>query len=375
MDTELIFRVLLIFIPVVAMVIAFRAVRQDSYMAAGALDVWAGTFVHDIKRGDNVVLSAALIMAAIKGLTQLVRLLVLVVPLFMVFMPLVFEMFPATERLTDSVFGDALSRFDAIGQWLVDFVPNLAFWGTVGLTAYLLIKLARLFFDEVGEGTITLPSFDAQWAEATFQIIRVSIIVLAFLTIYLLTPGSDTPTIQGVLLITSLFAGLGAQDVVKDIFSGLVLTYSSAFQIGDIVEIGSVQGEVAATSLLRTVIHTSDKREISLSNMSVLNSQVDNFSTLSLNLLHVNVAVTYDVPWRKVHELLLDAAKASQDVVLEQGPFEPLVLQTSLEDSCVRYELRVYTEQPITKAGRVTSQLYQNVQDGFGHAGVPLGTP
>jgi small-conductance mechanosensitive channel len=83
------------------------------------------------------------------------------------------------------------------------------------------------------------------------------------------------------------------------------------------------------------------------------------------------VTIGYDVPWRRVHELLFAAAAATNHVL--QNP-PPYVLQTALDDFYVAYELNAYTDQPRMMA-RIYSALHANIQDSFRDGGVEIMSP
>jgi len=83
------------------------------------------------------------------------------------------------------------------------------------------------------------------------------------------------------------------------------------------------------------------------------------------------VTIGYDAPWRKVHETLLAAARATEHVLAKPEPF---VLQTALNDFYVSYELNAYTEKSQGMA-RIYSQLHQNIQDKFNEAGIEIMSP
>jgi len=89
------------------------------------------------------------------------------------------------------------------------------------------------------------------------------------------------------------------------------------------------------------------------------------------SILNTGVTIGYDVDWRKVHELLISAARRTADI-LESPP--PFVLQTSLNDFYVSYELNAYTEKPQIMA-QTYSLLHQNIQDAFNEAGVEIMSP
>jgi small-conductance mechanosensitive channel len=87
--------------------------------------------------------------------------------------------------------------------------------------------------------------------------------------------------------------------------------------------------------------------------------------------LHTGISISYDVPWKQVHQLLIDAANRTGGLMKEPAPF---VFQTSLDDFYVSYELNVYTETPASMA-RIYSELHQHIQDTFNEAGVEIMSP
>ena len=90
-------------------------------------------------------------------------------------------------------------------------------------------------------------------------------------------------------------------------------------------------------------------------------------------ILNTSITIGYDVPWKKVHELLIAAALAT-DGVLQEDIKRPFVLQTSLDDFYVAYQINVYTDQSHRMA-RIYSELHQNIQDKFNEGGVEIMSP
>jgi len=90
-------------------------------------------------------------------------------------------------------------------------------------------------------------------------------------------------------------------------------------------------------------------------------------------LLHTAVTIGYDVPWQRVEELLVEAALATEHLEAEPPPF---VLQTSLDDFFVTYEINAITRRPgLTRRQRTLSQLHRNIQIAFHSAGVEIASP
>ncbi len=106
----------------------------------------------------------------------------------------------------------------------------------------------------------------------------------------------------------------------------------------------------------------------------VLSSHLVNFSSCARQqglILHTSVTIGYDAPWRKVHELLIAAARATAYILPKPESF---VLQTNLNDFYVTYEINAYTDQPNLMA-TIYAELHQNIQDKFNEAGVEIMSP
>ncbi len=112
---------------------------------------------------------------------------------------------------------------------------------------------------------------------------------------------------------------------MANIVAGVILTYMRAFKIGDRVKIADTMGDVIEKTLLVTRIRTIKNVEITIANAMVLSSHIINFSACGQQeglILHTTVTIGYDAPWRTVHQLLIDAALATE--AHSQGARSPL---------------------------------------------------
>jgi small-conductance mechanosensitive channel len=129
-------------------------------------------------------------------------------------------------------------------------------------------------------------------------------------------------------------------------------------------------------ALLVTRIRTIKNEDITLPNSAILSGHTINYTTTAKELgliLHTGVTIGYDVPWKQVHELLIQAALAT-DGIMKDEKHKPFVLQTSLDDFYVAYQINAYTDQSHRMAA-IYSGLHQNIQDKFNEAGVEILSP
>jgi small-conductance mechanosensitive channel len=257
---------------------------------------------------------------------------------------------------------------------ILNFIPNLfAIIIIFTLTRYF-VKFLGALFAEIEKGKLNVDGFYPEWIKPTYNILRIVIYAFMFIIIFPYLPGSDSPVFQGVSVFFGLLLSLGSTSAISNLVAGLVITYMRPFQIGDRVQIGDILGEVTEKNLLVTRLRTSKNEDVTVPNSNILSTKNMNFSTSSKNLgliLHTEVTIGYDIPWKQVHELLINAAEKTNDVLKVKPPF---VLQTNLSDFYVSYELNAYTNQPKKMAG-IYSDLHQHIQDEFNKAGIEILSP
>jgi small-conductance mechanosensitive channel len=299
---------------------------------------------------------------------------VLTVLLLYFYVPLVLSFFAWTAPLSRKIVGYVLTPLNAVGAGFLDYLPKIFFIAVIFLVTRYLLKLIQLVFRAIGTGVLPLEGFQPEWAEPTFNIVRFLVIAFAAVVMFPYLPGAGSDAFKGVSLFVGVLFSLGSSGAVGNIVAGVVLTYTSAFKVGDRVQIGETVGDVVERTMLVTRIRTIKNVDITVPNGTVLSSQVINFTSQATDrglILHTTVTIGYDAPWRQVHELLIAAARATENILPDPAPF---VLQTSLDDYYVSYQINAHTDQPSVMA-RTYSLLHQNIQDCFYQAGVEIMSP
>ncbi len=257
---------------------------------------------------------------------------------------------------------------------LVETVPNLFYLAIITLAAAGLLRLIRLVFDGIKREAIQIRGFDPDWADSTYSLVRVLVVALAVVAAYPYIPGSGSPAFQGIGLLLGVLVSFSSTGTVTNAVAGTILTYTGAFKAGDRVKIGDALGDVVLKSLLATHVRTDKNEVVAIPNGVVLAGAIVNYTKLAAahgTILHSTVTIGYDAPWRQVHELLLNAARRTDLVRADPKPF---VLQTSLDDSYVSYQINVHTDRP-ERMLDIYSWLHANIQDVFNEAGVEIMSP
>ena len=354
----------------IAILILFKWIFPKIYEIVRS---WKGTRVRSIVIQAFEALSADRIIGMIITCVKGVRVFLTIV-LFYFYIPLVFSFFPWTQGYAGTLFGYLAYPFKAVGSAILDYLPNLFYLAVIAVVTHYTVKLIRIVFNEIDRGNLVLPGFYQDWAMPTFKIVRFLFIMFALVMAFPYLPGSESPAFKGVSIFLGVLFSLGSTSAVANVVAGVILNYTRAFSIGDRVRIGDVEGDITYKTLLVTHIRTIKNVEITLPNSTVLSGAILNFSTAAKDsalILHTSVTIGYDAPWRRIHELLISAAKTTNHI--QENP-PPFVLQTALNDFYVSYQINAYTDHPHEMA-QIYSDLHQNIQDKFNEGGVEIMSP
>jgi small-conductance mechanosensitive channel len=301
--------------------------------------------------------------------------LALVLACFYLYVPFVLSQFPPTKALGTRLLQNIAYQINLLAQSFVGYLPNFVVIGVIALVTYYIIGFIEKLIAEFGRPDF-YPWFYPEWIQPTTRLATFLAIAIACVVASPYLPGFGSPAFQGVSLFLGALVTLGSSSAVSNAVSGLILIYTRSFQLGDHICLGEITGIVNEKSLFVTRILTLKKEIVTIPNLSVLNSNLINYSAICREskghlLLHTTITLGYDAPWRKVHAVLVDAAKATAGIVSEPNPF---VLQTSLNDFHVSYEINAYTDRPQSMPA-IYSELHQNIQDYCNQAGIEILSP
>jgi small-conductance mechanosensitive channel len=319
------------------------------------------------------IVGAEKINDLLKGSIKGIRLILVLIFLY-IYLQLELGFFPWTRPFAGQVLGYVLSPLITIGKGFSKNIPNLIFITVLVLLVRYTLKAMKFFFLGIEKGSVKIQGFYPEWAKSTYRLLSFLIIAFCVVIAFPYVPGSDSLAFKGVSVFVGVLLSLGAQSSVSNVIAGFALTYRRVFLVGDRVRIADFAGDVLDTKLQVTTLRTVKNEEIIVPNSMILNSHVINYSAKARErglILHTAVSIGYDTPWRQVHEMLLMAARKTPGLLADPEPF---VLQKSLDDFYVTYELNVYTDKP-EKMTTFYSELHQNILDVFNEYGVQIMSP
>lgn len=306
-------------------------------------------------------------------LASLLRYVIMFLQLLLT-VPLLFSIFPQTKDLAYQLFSYIWNPVKSIFIGVVDYIPNLFTIFIIYMAVKYLVRLFRYLADEVQSERLKLRGFYPDWAIPTYHIIRFLLYAFMLAMIYPYLPGSNSGVFQGISVFVGLIVSLGSSTVIGNIIAGLVITYMRPFKIGDRIKLNDTTGNVVEKTPLVTRIRTPKNEVVTIPNSFVMSSHTVNFSQSAREyglIIHSEVSIGYDVPWRTVNKLLVEAALNTPGVVDDPRPF---VLSTSLSDWYPVYQVNAYIKDA-DRLAEIYSDLHQNIQDRFNEAGVEIMSP
>lgn len=209
----------------------------------------------------------------------------------------------------------------------------------------------------------------------TQNIIRTLIILGA--VIWVLVSSTATTDIGKVLFqgtaIIGAVAGLAAQPVLGDLFSGFALTFNKPFEIGDRIELDNgIAGVVKDITPRHVILLGLDSVEIIVPNSKINGMIITDTSHGKIRSVQMRFSVAYGTDIEKAIEVVRNVIIASDFTVpgWKNDDYGPVYF-ISFADSSLVLATTVYFNQN-TSIALVTSDINKKVNDAFAKEGIEI---
>ncbi len=341
------------------------------------LDTWIERHVkkgvQELASKSHYIIQAGPLWGLIAGLLRLLRVVIYLVLVYF-YLNTVLGLFPWTRPAAKVLLQLILNPLLSVWTGFVGALPNLIFLVVLWFLVRYALKMIKAFFRGVGIGRIKLASFEAEWADPTYKIVRIAVIAFAIVLAYPYIPGSDSAAFKGVSVFLGVLLSLGSSSFIANLIAGLSMTYRGAFREGDLIRIGETTGTVEDVKLMVTRLRTPKNEKVILPNSNILSTDVINYTQAAKSeglIVHSTVGIGYDTPWRQVEAMLLEAVSRTEGLQSDPSPF---VLQEALGDFAVQYQVNAYWGGG-RSLPRIRSDLHAHIQDVFNENGVQIMSP
>ena len=177
---------------------------------------------------------------------------------------------------------------------------------------------------------------------------------------------------QGILAASAALGvalGFAAQDILKNVFGGLIVVFDQPFQVGDKITVGQTYGEVVSIGLRSTRIQTAQDTLVTVPNAVIVQEEVSNTSSGRLTCqVTAECFLPGGVDEKKAKRIAFEAAVTSPYLFLEK-PIRVLVSDEFREAFLTRIEVRAYVLDPRFET-LFRSDVTERARDGFRAAGL-----
>lgn len=150
-------------------------------------------------------------------------------------------------------------------------------------------------------------------------------------------------TLIAVSASLGIAVGFASQDIIKNIFGGVIILLDRPFTVGDKIEVGSHYGEVVEIGLRSIRIVTADDSLVSIPNGELMNQSVSNSNTGEANcqvVAEIYLPITVDT--KRVRQLANESAQVSKYIYLNKPIYVLFFNEVKEGRSYLKMRLKAY---------------------------------
>lgn len=244
------------------------------------------------------------------------------------------------------------------------FILSICILVVLGIVLLLLKRLIAGYLNKFAEKD-GLSGRQKTYMKLFGHTARILLILLAVILI-LQVHGINVSSLVAGLGIVGIVVGLALQDVLKDLIMGCNILSGSFFMVGDVVQYGSVKGEVMQFSLRYTKI-----RDLATNALhTISNRNISEISRVSHQML-LKIPTGYEEDPAAIESVLEELASEIREMPnVEDCAFLGL---SDLDDSSVQYLFRI-NASPLLH-GAVQRQVLGHIRHVFCQRGISIPYP
>jgi small-conductance mechanosensitive channel len=202
-----------------------------------------------------------------------------------------------------------------------------------------------------------------------------AVIYFAMATVTLAVLQVDPIALGAFSAIVGATLSIVFRDVLRDIFSGVILSLDNTIRVGDYIRTGDgVFGEIRNIGLRQTFLETRDNIDLLIPNSSLAENRVENFTRTNQEIrLSLPFAVALDANINVVQQLALDSCKMVPEVAAVSSR-TPILHYLGPIDGAHRFDLRFWVSNPRPGIDKLKSDVAFAVFRKFKEYVIPLAT-
>ena len=167
--------------------------------------------------------------------------------------------------------------------------------------------------------------------------------------------------------------GFGAQTLLKNFISGIIILFERPFRVGDMLDIDSHKGQVTSIGIRSSVLQLSDGTETLFPNSTLLENKLTNWTYSNQKVrFSIMVGVAYGTDTRQAGRLLIE--EAVRHGLVQKEP-APQALFQDFADNALTFELRYWVDVQQHDDAQIASDLRHMIAGSLAQHGIAIAFP
>lgn len=233
---------------------------------------------------------------------------------------------------------------DGIGGLLEMWLPGIIKFGLKLLAVAVIVFIGRWLIGKVDR--LLKRIFERKDVEISLAgFLRNIVKVVLYLIVFLLaigTLGIKTTSFAAILAAVSLAIGMALSGTLQNFAGGVIILLLRPFKVGDYIQAQGFEGTVKSIQLFNTLLNTADHKTILLPNGALSTGSINNYSSETRRRVDIKIGLAYGNDIAEARKVILELL-AKESRILKDT--EPKIIVTSLGDSAVNVDVRVWVEK------------------------------
>ena len=172
------------------------------------------------------------------------------------------------------------------------------------------------------------------WNKSTYESIRPAVVAGSTLLSFL--PDSVTAAMANYILPSLFGACFASQTSLSNIISGLFLVGEKQINLGDMIEVGGITGNVDSINLMSVQLRLPNNTMVRIPNEMIIKNPVSNITRFSTRRCDLDLGVDYNCDIEHVVSILQEVVK--QNKLCLDDP-APVIMFTGFQDSSLGFKI------------------------------------
>ena len=233
---------------------------------------------------------------------------------------------------------------DGISGLLEMWLPGIIKFGLKLLAVAVIVFIGRWLIGKVDRFLKRI--FERKDVEISLAgFLRNIVKVVLYLIVFLMaigTLGIKTTSFAAILAAVSLAIGMALSGTLQNFAGGVIILLLRPFKVGDYIQAQGFEGTVKSIQLFNTLLNTADHKTILLPNGALSTGSINNYSSETRRRVDIKIGLAYGNDIAEARRVILELL-AKESRILKDT--EPKIIVTSLGDSAVNIDVRVWVEK------------------------------